>query len=278
MDTRVPAQSKTLVPPALTLKRFIKLLISLAVRAGDILRNACLRLVGRKPRGSAVILYYHAVPTSQRQQFARQMDELVRVAKPIRSDFSFPLEPGVHHCAVTFDDGFVSVLDNALPEMEARSIPSTMFVPSGSLGGPPKWIKNPSHPSLKEVVMTPDRLASMGNHGSVTIASHSISHPNFLALDDTTAVRELTESKAVLEAALGKPVTLFSFPHGKHDAGLLEKAKAAGYQRVFTIDPECLTDPADRFALGRVAVEPTDSPLEFRLKALGAYRWMASRS
>ncbi len=261
------------------MKRLIKLFISLAVRAGDVLLSGCLRLVGRKPPGRGVILYYHAVTGRQRSSFARQMDMLVRIARPVPADFSLPLEPGVHHCAITFDDGFVSVMDNALPEMESRRIPSTMFVPSGSLGGPPQWIKDPAHPSMREVVMTPEQLTRTAAHDGVTIASHSISHPNFLALDDATAVRELTESKAVLEAALGKPVKLFSFPHGKHNAALLDKARAAGYQRVFTINPECLTAPASRFALGRIAVEPTDSLLEFRLKALGAYRWMAkSRS
>lgn len=259
------------------MKRSVKLLISLAVRAGDIIRNGFLRLAGRKPRGTGVILYYHAVPAEDRESFARQMDVLVRLAKPVPADLPSPLEEGVHHCAVTFDDGFVSVLENALPELERRRIPSTIFVPSGSLGGPPKWIKDATSPTAREVVLTAAQLAGLAEREGLTIASHSISHPNFLTLDESEAQRELSESKSALEQALGKPVTLFSFPHGKYNPSLIERAKAAGYSRVFTIAPEQIASGDSRFAIGRVAAEPTDSLLELRLKILGAYRWLAKR-
>src|SRR5262249_3105591 len=111
--------------------RLIKLAVSAAVWAGDSLAKLAL---GRKRPGSAVILYYHAVPAKERQCFAAQMDELLRCAKPIPADLDGPLERGTHHVAVTFDDGFVSVLENALPELQRRKIPAVIFVPSGYLG------------------------------------------------------------------------------------------------------------------------------------------------
>jgi hypothetical protein len=86
---------------------------------------------------------------------------------------------------------------------------------------------------------------------------------------------ELSDSRARLESVLGRSVTLFSFPHGAYNAGTLSLAKAAGYDRVFTIVPELNSTTANAFVIGRVAVEPDDWPLEFRLKVLGAYRWMA---
>jgi hypothetical protein len=85
----------------------------------------------------------------------------------------------------------------------------------------------------------------------------------------------LKESKAGLEAMLGRPVTLFSFPHGACNERLVEMARGAGYERVFTITPQPALAMDQGFIFGRVAVNPEDWALEFRLKVLGAYRWMA---
>ena len=37
------------------------------------------RLFGRRPKGTAVVLYYHAVTPDVRSRFARQMDVLARL-------------------------------------------------------------------------------------------------------------------------------------------------------------------------------------------------------
>jgi peptidoglycan/xylan/chitin deacetylase (PgdA/CDA1 family) len=85
----------------------------------------------------------------------------------------------------------------------------------------------------------------------------------------------LEHSKAQLEAILGCKVGLFSFPHGECDAQTIALARAAGYDRVFTINPSNAFTSADNFVQGRVLVDPADWPLEYRLKLLGAYRWLA---
>ncbi|HEV2395325.1 MAG TPA: hypothetical protein VGS27_00100, partial [Candidatus Sulfotelmatobacter sp.] len=55
---------------------------------------------------------------------------------------------------------------------------------------------------------------------------------------------------------------------------LLDICRATGYRRVFTILPRLAFSSPQEFATGRVAVDPTDWPLEFRLKLLGAYQWL----
>ena len=50
--------------------------------------------------------------------------------------------------------------------------------------------------------------------------------------------------------------------------------REAGYEGLFAILPElAFTDPQE-FVTGRVGVNPSDWALEFRLKILGAYRWL----
>jgi peptidoglycan/xylan/chitin deacetylase (PgdA/CDA1 family) len=256
------------------LKRLLKLAISLVVRAWDIFVAFALRLLGQRPRPSCVVIYYHAIAPGQRARFARQMDDLLRLAKPVPAGlYGLPDSPA-HYCAVTFDDGFVSVLENALAELELRNIPATFFVPTGCLGCPPAWVKADS-PARHQRVLSAEQLAGLKDHRLLRIGSHSISHTNFLKLDSAQARHELEQSKAQLEAILGRKIGLFSFPHGECDAATIALARAAGYDRVFTINPRNAFTSADNFVQGRVLVDPADWPLEYRLKLLGAYRWQS---
>jgi peptidoglycan/xylan/chitin deacetylase (PgdA/CDA1 family) len=255
------------------LKRLVKLLISLTLRGWDLASQG---LVGRRPTPTCVALYYHSVDAAQRRRFALQMDTLLRLTRPIAAGQRPPLNGCTRYSAVTFDDGFVSVVENALPELEQRNIPATLFIPTGSLGASPAWVRNPSAPAARERVMSEAQISALRHHPLVSIGSHTVSHPNLARLDDTRAAFELAESRAQLEAIVGRPVTLFSFPHGAYTSRTLELARASGYERVFTIAPQRACLAADSFILGRVAASPGDWPLEFQLKLLGAYRWQVS--
>ena len=66
--------------------------------------------------------------------FAAQLDEIVRHGEPSTlGELSVPSRrPRI---VVTFDDGYVDNLTNAMPIAEAKGIPITVFVTSGVLGG-----------------------------------------------------------------------------------------------------------------------------------------------
>lgn len=258
------------------MKRLLKLGISLLVRLWDIAEAGWMRMAGRQPAPKCVMLYYHAVELCQRSQFARQMDALLRHTRPIDADYSGPLEPGRHYAAVTFDDGFVSVVENALPELESRRIPATFFVPTGCLGEPPAWVKRDSPVARTQRVISRRELANLRSHRWLTIAAHTVTHPRITSLDDRQAREELVGSKSTLEEILGTEITLISFPHGVCDERIIHLSRQAGYRRVFTAAPVCALQAPHEFVTGRVKAEPWDWPLEFRLKLLGAYRWQAT--
>ena len=54
----------------------------------------------------------------------------------------------------------------------------------------------------------------------------------------------------------------------------LDIARKAGYERVFTIQPEFAFLSQDEFLTGRFSVDADDWIIEYRLKIAGAYRWM----
>jgi len=201
------------------------------------------------------------------------MDVLVKHASAVPAGSLEAMPREGRSVAVTFDDGFRSVLENAVPELTKRSIPFTMFVPSGCLGERPSWVRDATHQSWEERVLSAPELRSLATMPLATLGSHSVSHPDLTKLDPAQAEQELAGSRANLEAAAGVTIDLFSFPHGAHSAALVDQARRAGYRAVFTIEPTTVAGDQDLFIVGRVAVDPQDWPLEFRLKMAGAYRW-----
>ena len=86
------------------------------------------------------IIYYHGVTRSCRSSFARQMQALHRDAPscPHRTEANCR-SATENVVAITFDDAFVSVAENALPELDKYSSHCTIFVPVGWLGRTPGW-------------------------------------------------------------------------------------------------------------------------------------------
>jgi peptidoglycan/xylan/chitin deacetylase (PgdA/CDA1 family) len=252
------------------LKRIAKLLISIVFAAASGFAGVLLGLFGRRaPR--CVVLYYHSIPEGQRPLFARQMDILLSLSEPLRADHGSPLVPGKRYSAVTFDDAFRNNIANALPELKSRKIPATIFVAPGLLGK--SWHDDSAQSDADGAVMSEQELKEIRSE-FVQIGSHSMSHPNMTHLAPAEAKAELIESRRTLQNMLGIPINSFSFPYGSFNDDLVKWAREAGYQRVFTTLPDsALAEPAE-FVSPRVRVDPTDWELEFRLKLLGAYRWL----
>jgi peptidoglycan/xylan/chitin deacetylase (PgdA/CDA1 family) len=231
-----------------------------------------MRLFGREVSGSCVVLYYHSIPAEYRQLFAGQMDKLARLTKPINVDAVPPLNPGLKYSAVTFDDSFENIFDNALPELSKRNIPATVFVPADLLGQTAAWWPIGAR-ERQEKISTAERLAQLPAE-MTTIGSHTLTHPKLPTLGAAEAERELRLSKAHLEEMLKRPIKIFSFPYGAFDKNLVSLCENAGYERVFTTLPLLAFRTPSEFVTGRVGVEPTDWNLEFYLKLMGAYRWL----
>ena len=135
---------------------------------------------------------------------------------------------------ITFDDGYRSFRDNALPELIQRKIPVQLFVPSGCMGEQPIWLDEDDPEREREVVMTAEELKALDPR-FVAIGSHCVSHRDLTSLNDDEAANEIIESKKTLENMLGREVRTISFPHGFYDTKHIECARQAGYQRVFSI-------------------------------------------
>lgn len=171
--------------------------------------------------------------------------------------------------AVTFDDGFASVYEHALPILARLHLPATVFLVAETLtdsGRPVDWVDDP--PAGRRLrALTPDRVLEMAEAG-VRFGSHGHSHRDLTDLTDAECERELRESRDVLEALLEAPVPFLAYPRGQHDERVRQLAARAGYTNAFTL-PEG-PEPTGPFSIGRVGIYRADGPARFRIKVA---RW-----
>jgi peptidoglycan/xylan/chitin deacetylase (PgdA/CDA1 family) len=232
-------------------------------------RDAVAKIFGR-PRQRMVVLCYHGVRPEDRSAFAWQMDTIRKAATPVALDGSGHPPSDKHLVAVTFDDGFASIRQNALPELEKRGIPATIFLPTGNLGNRPMWPMEKTEPCAGERILDAGELPPLAGP-LVKFGSHSASHGNLTEMTEEEIARELRRSKEDLESILGTPVDLFAFPYGKYSPRAAELARMAGYRNAYTMEPLTVQPTDSRFLVGRCRVDPSDWKAEFWLKMRGGY-------
>ena len=208
--------------------RLLKLAISLGIALWDALTNW---LPGaRQSAGTCVVINYHTISTDAKSRFGRQLDLLLRLAKPVPASRELHLEKGRRHVAITVDDVFQSFVANGLPELCRRNLPVTLFPPTGYLGRKSAWDDYGGVNKVGENVVSTDELKAIAKLGNVDFGSHGVRHADLTLLPETEARQELENSKKSLEGIVGREITAFSFPYGSHGARELRLAREAGYQ------------------------------------------------
>ena len=253
-----------------TVKRLAKVIAGLVVYAADETIGLVKKAIGIRSPGTTVAIYYHQVSRADRNRFARQMDHLLRWATPVRAEDAGAFDgEDSRRVAITADDGWLSFAENALPELEQRNIPSTIFVVSHRLGdtlGDPNISGDPNDRLISEaeLLKIPREL--------VTIGSHTATHPRLNSISVTDIYRELLESRIRLSYLLKANITLICFPFSKYNETTIELCRSTGYERAFGSQTTPVAQSHDAFLVQRVRVDPTDWPIEFHLKLMNAYR------
>lgn len=256
------------------IKRDVKIAISLLYFVLNSVVRRGLRMIGRPlSEKRLVILYYHGVPANCRQSFKRQMDALQRHANVVPASYRGQLASSKNHVAITFDDALTSLIENALPELSARSFHATIFVPVGSLGRCPSWETFEDEFDRTDTVMTIEQLKTL-DPALVSLGSHTIRHCFMSELSNECLWEEVDGSRRRLAELSGRDVLSLSFPYGDHNSSCVAACTAAGYDAVFSIVPEAIDASSAEILRGRTKVDPSDGPIEFFLKFNGAYAWL----
>ncbi|HET6547425.1 MAG TPA: polysaccharide deacetylase family protein [Solirubrobacter sp.] len=222
-----------------------------------------------------LVLCYHAVSDRwesplavTRAQLARQLAFLVRRGyRGATFEQAATASPAARTLAVTFDDGYRSVLTHARPILDRLGLPGTVFAPTDFVGrdepmswpGIDHWVGGPHADEL--VPMTWEQLIALRD-GGWEIGSHTCSHPRLSRLDDAAVKHELLDSRRTCEARLGACRTL-ALPYGDGNARVLAIAEEVGYRAVAGLPGADAAEPA---GWPRVGVYPVDNLARFTVK------------
>ena len=224
---------------------------------------------------TSVVLVYHALGDAPRDvplrnsfvpvpRFEAQMAALGRGWRVVGLDEL--LAPGDgRRVAITFDDGYRSVLTHAAPILERFGYPATVFVPTRFLGGRNEW-DPPTDLPLD--IMTGDEILELAGRG-FEIGSHGHGHEDLGAATEDEAARDLGTSVERLAALVGRPPRFLAYPFGRSSPAARAVAESLGFDAAFAME-----DGGGRYAHVRTPVYPFDRRWLFGLKASGRYhRW-----
>jgi peptidoglycan/xylan/chitin deacetylase (PgdA/CDA1 family) len=222
------------------------------------------------------ILCYHDIDASWHSpisvhpdSFARQIAWLasnrrvVSLSEAVRlMEGRVRLPAGV--ASVTFDDGFASTHEDAMPVLLREGVHASVFVVASTLeraNAPMDWVKDAPQPrralSLAQVLELRD--------AGFEIGSHSYTHRDLTTLDEREIVSDLRHSREVLEDLIGRPVTMFAYPGGRHDERVRRASATAGFQNSFAMADTDLT-AGPPHAIPRVGIYRGDGMVILSIK------------
>lgn len=206
---------------------------------------------------SVPILVYHSVaPTHAGQSieqrlldvdtstFRRQMNYLVTcqytvvplsaVIDAIQGHGSVPS----HAVAITFDDGWLSQYEHAVPVLEQLHFTATFFIITRQVG-------------LGTAYMGLDQLKTLQRAG-MTIASHTRTHPDLDKVSAAQVRDEVVGSRQDLQKMLGVNADLFAYPYGAWNKRVAAVVQGAGYRAARALGGGISNGSADEYALHSV--------------------------
>ncbi len=233
--------------------------------------------------GDILILCYHAVserwpaPLSVTpQRLETQLEFLVRNGyQGITFTEAATDAPAGKVLAVTFDDGYRSVVTLALPILERLGLPGTVFVPTDHVGtekpmvwsGLEQWVGTEHE---QELVCASWRELDGLVQSGWEIGGHTRTHPHLTGIDDAAILEELVGSRRAIDEHLGGRCTSMAYPYGDYDERVAAAAAQAGFLAAGTLPihwrgPEPLRWP-------RIYVGHRDDAWRYRLKVSRSVR------
>jgi peptidoglycan/xylan/chitin deacetylase (PgdA/CDA1 family) len=134
---------------------------------------------------------------------------------------------------ITFDDGYTSVLEEALPELKRHGFGASVFIISGLLGGTNDWDEGPVFP-----LMSAAQVRELAAEPGIEIGSHSRTHVRLAGLTGEQLTAEAGGSRADLTTLLDAPVRGFAYPYGSMDAAARRAVQDAGYDYACAVETQ----------------------------------------
>lgn len=231
------------------------------------LRLACLlalmlALVLVSPAQAAVILLYHhvseqtpAATSVTPDQFREHLDrleqegfEVVRLDELVQR-VRDGADPRERLASITFDDAYVSIIENGIPMLEERGWPATVFVAT--------------EPVLerRRPMMSIDQVKALHERGHLVV-NHSHTHLHMVRRREGESARawrqrlrgDIERAQQLLEGWVGESLPKYlAYPYGEHDPDVRALLAEMGYKG-FSQRSGAVDDKVDWLDVPRIPV------------------------
>jgi peptidoglycan/xylan/chitin deacetylase (PgdA/CDA1 family) len=177
--------------------------------------------------------------------------------------------------AITFDDCYRDNLP-AARVLADYGLPATFFIPTAFVGTEHVFAWDQGLPRMPNLAW--DDLREMVRLG-FDIGSHTLTHADLGVTTAAETMREVTESKRVLEDQLQRQVRWIAYPFGQPAnlrADFVPLIQQAGYEACFSAHGGFICTGQQDFVLPREAVPYFRSVLHLELHLTGCLHWMYS--
>jgi len=170
---------------------------------------------------------------------------------------------------ITFDDGYATVLGNALPELLRHGFSATVFIVADRVGAANDWDAGTPWPLLSAAQI--GELAAAG----LEIGSHGATHTRLAGLAAGQLAAEISGSRQTLQRLSDAEIRGFAYPYGDIDAATRQAVRDAGYDYACAV--RAPRDSLGLLALPRVYVGQRDGPARMAAKRLLFRRHIAPK-
>lgn len=112
---------------------------------------------------------------------------------------------------ITFDDGYKDVYENAFPILKKYNIKADLYVITAYLDG--------------EVYLTTDMLKELAESPLIEIGSHTVNHAVLTKKNNEEIIKQLSESKRILEEITKTKVETIAYPTGAYNDNVINLTK-----------------------------------------------------
>lgn len=165
---------------------------------------------------------------------------------------------------ITFDDGFFSTYQYAMPVLDQLKFTATNFFVSEYMGRDNAW---DSPKAQRDKIMTVSEMRNWAAHGH-EVGSHTLNHPHLTQMPLVEASHQISESKKMLEDMLGQSICSFAYPFGDENESIRDFVVQAGYKFAVTTRKGRARGTEDDYELPRHSVRRNDTILHFLAKCL----------
>ncbi|HJS22794.1 MAG TPA: polysaccharide deacetylase family protein [Pyrinomonadaceae bacterium] len=169
---------------------------------------------------------------------------------------------------LTFDDGYRNFLTGALPRLNARNLPVSVFLITERIQMDSPSRVNGWSEADDETFLSWAEIRELQRYG-VEFGSHTCSHRKLSEIVEVEAERELRESHKIIAAHLSQATMPFAFPYGAYSEPVIAMTRELPYTCALTTDAGTNAPQTDLFLLRRNLIGDDDDEALFAARVSG---------